>query len=1085
MTWIVLFGCENRPIDELSAQDLAAHNRTVGLMGQYKYDEARQQLAELSGNYPAHPDLRVDLAIATLNRQREGDETAALEILYKVLQQVPDNQRALYTSGLLELNAGRASQAESSFTQVVEADGRDAYAAYYLALSLAQQDRHEEALPWYNKAIELDPHLRSAYYGGFQVLRQLRRADEAREMLEVYQKLATNPRARQAEFKYTRMGPKAEVGPIRSSLSGTRAEPGGPVFAKRRFIDVTEWAIDQPAERANLTAADIDGDGRIDLFMAGAAANRNAVLLGTTDGGFVALPEHPLAAVGQVNTALWGDIDNDGLLDVYLCRRGPNRLWRQTAPGMWRDSSSVVTANGDRDTLDGALFDADHDGDLDLFLVNADGPNELLNNNRDGTFRALAQELGIAGNGRGRSVLVTDLDRDRDADLLVFNSAPPHEVYLNELMWRYRQAPGFDTLRHAPVAAALAQDRDADGAPELYTLSAEGVQRWQADQHNHNQWHDTVLSRGDPGSAPALALLDLDGDGDTDLLRSTQDGWGAYRITDSHLEPLTEIAAAGLRHWLPFVGDVAAGPSVLGLDDAGLSVWPPGAGRHPFIGLSFSGMDNAGESMRSNASGIGVHLGLRTGSRWMVQDNFRKFSGPGQSLQPVAIGLGGAERADFIAVEWSDGVYQTELGLESGRLHALTETQRQLSSCPVLFAWDGEGYRFVSDILGVGGIGFAVGRGEYAEARPWENFQLPDGLLQPRGGRYLLKLTEPMEEACFLDAIRLTAYDLPPGWRMVLDERMSIMGPEPSGEPRFYRTEMPPVRATNASGDVTSAVTDADHKAVPVGALDSRFIGRLQREHTLEMVFPKPLDTHVGEPMFVIDGWVEYPYSQTMYAAWQAGAEYHAASLDFLDKDGEWHTLLEQFGYPAGMPRRMSVPLVGLPAGVTRLRLRTNQEIYWDRIAVAYAEPLLELQRNSQPLISAQVKASGFPLRTTFAQRLPHYDYGRRLPLWDTRHMAGFYTEFGAADALVTEVDDALAIFGPGEEIHLEFAVAAETLPDGWTRTFVLEADGWAKDMDLFTRDGNTLEPLPALRASTVRRDRLHARFNTRYRSGT
>jgi hypothetical protein len=181
----------------------------------------------------------------------------------------------------------------------------------------------------------------------------------------------------------------------------------------------------------------------------------------------------------------------------------------------------------------------------------------------------------------------------------------------------------------------------------------------------------------------------------------------------------------------------------------------------------------------------------------------------------------------------------------------------------------------------------------------------------------------------------------------------------------------------------------------------------------------------------------------------------------------------------------MSVPLDGLPDGVTQLRLRTNQEIYWDRIAVAYAEPLQDLKRQSLALHSARIKASGFALRTTSGQGLPNYDYGRRVPLWDTRHLAGFYTEFGPADRLVAEADDALAIFGPGEEIHLEFDAAAEPLPDGWTRTFVLETDGWVKDMDLFTRDGNTLEPLPLKRSSTERRDRLHTRFNTRYRSGT
>ncbi len=47
----------------------------------------------------------------------------------------------------------------------------------------------------------------------------------------------------------------------------------------------------------------------------------------------LAQPAHPLSGIEDVHTALWGDIDNDGLTDVYLLRDGPNQLWRQTGRG--------------------------------------------------------------------------------------------------------------------------------------------------------------------------------------------------------------------------------------------------------------------------------------------------------------------------------------------------------------------------------------------------------------------------------------------------------------------------------------------------------------------------------------------------------------------------------------------------------------------------------------------------------------------------------------------------------------------------------------------------------------------------------
>jgi hypothetical protein len=258
----------------------------------------------------------------------------------------------------------------------------------------------------------------------------------------------------------------------------------------------------------------------------------------------------------------------------------------------------------------------------------------------------------------------------------------------------------------------------------------------------------------------------------------------------------------------------------------------------------------------------------------------------------------------------------------------------------------------------------------------------------------------------------------------------------------------------------------------------------LAGEHNLTLEFPRPLDASAGQPLLVIDGWVEYPYSQTMFAAWQAGADYQAPSLDARGEDGRWQPVLQQFGYPAGMPRRMSVPLENLPAGTRHLRLRTNQEIYWDRIAVAYAEPLAGVQRRELALRQARVADAGFPLRTTGIQHLPHYDYARRSPFWDTRHMKGFYTEFGPAEALVERVDGAVAIIGPGEELHLEFEAPENALPQGWSHAIVLESNGWAKDMDLYTRDGDALAPLPLSEKPSIHRDHLHERFNTRYRAG-
>jgi hypothetical protein len=359
---------------------------------------------------------------------------------------------------------------------------------------------------------------------------------------------------------------------------------------------------------------------------------------------------------------------------------------------------------------------------------------------------------------------------------------------------------------------------------------------------------------------------------------------------------------------------------------------------------------------------------------------------------------------------------------------------------------------------------------------------LPDGALAARDGRYQLVLGEPMEEVAYLDRAALVVYDLPPGWQMALDERKAIAGAVPTGAPVFYREERLPRRVVNDRGDdVTTATATADLVAAPPGTVDPRFIGRAAR-HAVTLEFDAPIERGPGTPVLMIDGWVEYPYAQTVFAAWQAGAPYQAPTLEARDRQGRWHVVAPEFGYPAGMPRRMTLPLAALPRDTVALRLHTTQEIYWDRLSVVYSEPAPDVVVRKADLAAASVRASGFARRTTGPQRTPHYDYARRVPLLDTRHPRGWYSRFGPVAPLVEHDDDAVAIIGPGEGVLLEFAAPDAPLPTGWTRRLVLDAKGWCKDMDLYTKDGETVAPLPG--EDSEQRRTLHAKFNTRYEGG-
>ena len=1036
----------------------------------------------LAADHPAEAGVTLNLALARVNRQADNDPAEAERALTTIAGDAVVGTRAKYVLGLLRLHAGREAEAAQLLSEVAAAASGDAYPAYF-AGQARLASAPAEALPWFTRAQTIDPRLRSAFYGAFQALQRLGRADEAAPMLAQFQALERDPRAALAEFKYTRMGPLAMALTLDAPPTGGPTIVGGPVFAPPTPITSggVSWRADGPA---SITSADIDGDGALDLFAANALAGSapNAVVIASGN-GWTFDRSHPLARVAGVRGVLWGDIDDDGVVDAVLLRNGGTSIWRQTSAGAWRDVTVAMrAATPDVDAVDGALLDADHDGDLDVLLVNGQGASELLNNDGNGTFRRIAAQAGLAADQRpGLGVAVADLDGDRDHDLVVLKASPPHEVFLNERVWRYVHATGISAFTAAALDAVVAADADADGQTELYTSGPRGLERWQPDPGG--AWQATRLAAPVASAGQQLAVADVDADGALDLVASRGAGWAVWPIgLGGAMAPSVDASTAAARPFALLHNGPAAGPALVAGGGEGLSISAPAPSRTGYLALAPTGREVASDQRQSNTSGIGTRVVVRTGSRWTAFDTVRTSSGPGQSLQPLSVGLGGAPRADFVSLVWSDGILQTEIDLEGGRLHRIEETQRQLSSCPVLFAFDGTRFRFVTDILGVGGIGFLERPGVYSPPHPHERVLLPDGLLSPRDGRYALVIGEPMEEVAYLDGAALTTYDLPPGWQMALDERKAIAGPVPTGAPIFYRRERLPTRVVNdRHQDVTAATATADLTAAPPGAIDPRFIGRTAL-HALTLEFETPIERGPGAPVLMIDGWVEYPYAQTVFAAWQAGAAYLAPTLEARDGAGRWHVVAREFGYPAGMPRRMTFPLSGLPGGTTALRLTTTQEIYWDRLAVIYAETAPQVVARRAPLTAATLRQSGFAHRTTGAQRTPHYDYERRTPLLDTRHPRGWSSQFGPVTPLVERDDDAVAIFGPGEDILLEFETADAPVPAGWTRRVVLDTRGWCKDMDLYTKDGETVAPLPG--EDTPTRRALHAAFNTRYEGG-
>ncbi len=727
---------------------------------------------------------------------------------------------------------------------------------------------------------------------------------------------------------------------------------------------------------------------------------------------------HEFPAAARVLAIEPLEIDHDGDLDLLVSRAGETLLYLQNpGAGTWSERARALgIAEPGNETTDAACADFDDDGDLDLLAVGPAAPARLYSNDRVEPLREVGAEWGLAAAAPARLVQVADFDLDGRLDLALAGDAGL--AVLGNRGGRFEPWTLPPEAAH-PATALVAADLDNDGDPDLAAATADG-RAW--------LWRNRRESlAAEPLAVPAgavsqLLAADLDGDGDLDLAAGRPD--------------------SPFRRWRN-----------------------DGGNRNQWLRLRLAGLpDNNG---KTNTQGLFVRIEARSGG------DVQLVSGNGGVNH---LGLGARREADVLRVVWTNGLAQTWSRVASGQ--TLDEEQALKGSCPFLYAWNGERFAFVTDLMWKSPLGMTLADGSPAAHASARDFVLiPGEALSAAGGELWLQVTEELWETAYLDRQRLLAVDHPAGFELVVDERFTP--PPHASEPALHLLgeTRPPIAAVDHEGrDVLPLLAERDGRHVDDLPLE-RYQG-VTRGHHLDLVFDA---VPAGERLrLVLWGWILPTDTSINFAlAQDASRDLAPPALSLRRPDGGWEPLPIWVGFPNGKRKAVVVELGGvLPAGLVELRLATSMQIYWDAARLAVGDAPEAPRVTYLDPVAADLHFRGYSRLYRESPTGPHlFDYDTVATGPRFRDMRGRFTRFGPVAPLLAAADDLSVVMNAGDELTVRYdAGALPALPAGWHRDWVLYTDGWVKDADLHTTASQTVEPLP-YHAMTAYPDRPAHRF--------
>lgn len=765
--------------------------------------------------------------------------------------------------------------------------------------------------------------------------------------------------------------------------------------------------------------ADIDKDGDQDWFI---LKNEKETVVKIDDGAYVY--PHPnfyeMIEGGANAELLFVDYDHDGDLDKIYITENEIEVHRNNADNTFTDVTyQTFLPSVPSPGKDAAFGDFDDDGDTDLFIVNGNGGFTLYDNQRQGRMKAVTDETGLPQDQHFTSVAVADYDNDGALDLFLATAVGEiHQLYRNHGDGTFTRDKHFDADMEKTWGLNSRDchfvDFDNDGFLDIWIF---GV-RWGNSPHGHSR--DVLLFRNDgtgrftdvsdilPSSLSDGvhgAVGDYDNDGDLDLFLVDREG-----------------RVVALRN--------------------------DGGNRNSWLQVRLEAVTTGNNKV--NIDGIGSKIEVKIDDLYQM-----KFTtGPTSHF-----GLGSAERADVLRVVWTNGVPQNVIKPEANQ--RIVEKQVLKGSCPFLYVYDGERYRFVTDLLWRSPLGMVTSIGSIAPDQTEDYVKIPD-FLAPKDGVYSLQITEELWETAYFDLVKLMAVDRPAGTEIFVDERYAL---PPYSPFKIYTVEekrQPRSAFDHLGNDVSEALRAFDYR-YPIEHEPGEYQGVVS-PHAIILDLG---DVPDGETVTLfLTGWI-FPTDTSINVSLFQNPRINPVfpSLQVPDAEGNWKTVVDIIGLPAGKNKTIAIDLTGkFLSDDRRVKIATDMQIYWDAAFFSVGDANdLPIRVTELPPDRADLHYRGFSKMYRPTPHAPHlFDYDEVTTTGQWRDLRGHYTRFGDVTPLLQSIDDMYVIMNAGDEMTVEFdADKLPPLQDGWVRSFILYSDGWDKDGDINTLHSQSVEPLP------------------------